>query len=59
VGNAQEDHARTVGRVLRDTGSSDIVDGSVVVIAQRRAEEVLTLGRSLPLSGAHVYPFIL
>jgi hypothetical protein len=37
-----EDHARTVGRVLRDTGSSDIVDGSVVVMAQRLAEEVLT-----------------
>lgn len=37
-----EDHARTVGRVLSDTGSSDIVDGSVVVMAQRRAEEVLT-----------------
>jgi hypothetical protein len=37
-----EDHARRVGRVLRDTGAADIVDASVVVMAQRLAEEVLT-----------------
>ena len=37
-----EEHARTVGRVLRETGAVDIVDASVVVMAQRRGEEVLT-----------------
>jgi hypothetical protein len=37
-----EGHARVVGRVLRDTGSSDVVDASVVVMARTRAEEVLT-----------------
>ena len=35
-------HARTVGRVLRESGSVDIVDASVVVMAQRFGEEVLT-----------------
>ena len=34
-----EEHARTVGRVSRETGAVDIVDASVVVMAQRRAEE--------------------
>ena len=37
-----EEHARLVGRVLRDTSTSDIVDASVVVIARTRAEEVIT-----------------
>lgn len=37
-----EQHARTVGRVLGDTGAADIVDASVVVIAQRLSQEVLT-----------------
>ena len=37
-----EQHARTVGRVLGETGGADIVDASVVVIAQRLDEEVLT-----------------
>ena len=37
-----EPHARTIGRVLGETGSSDIVDASVVVMAQRSAQEVLT-----------------
>ena len=35
-------HARTVGRVLGETGRADIVDASVVVMAQRFDEEVLT-----------------
>jgi len=37
-----EQHARTVGRVLGQTGAADIVDASVVVIAQRFNQEVLT-----------------
>ena len=37
-----EQHARTVGRVLGETGAADIVDASVVVIAQRFNEEILT-----------------
>ena len=37
-----ERHARTVGRLLRESGSADIVDAGVVVIAQRSDEEVLT-----------------
>jgi hypothetical protein len=37
-----EKHARTIGRVLHETGAVDIVDASVVVMAQKRAEEVLT-----------------
>ena len=37
-----EPHARTIGRVLGETGSSDIVNASVVVMAQRSAQEVLT-----------------
>lgn len=35
-------NARTVGRVLGETGRADIVDASVVVMAQRFDEEVLT-----------------
>lgn len=37
-----EQQARTVGRALAQTGATDIVDASVVVIAQRFNEEVLT-----------------
>ncbi len=37
-----EQHARTVGRVLGETGAADIVDAGVVVIAQRLNQEVLT-----------------
>jgi hypothetical protein len=37
-----EAHARTVGRVLSGTGAVDIVDASVVVMAQRLDQEVLT-----------------
>ena len=36
------EHARLVGKVLRDTSTSDIVDASVAVIARSRAEEVIT-----------------
>jgi predicted nucleic acid-binding protein len=37
-----EEHARSAGRLLEKAGGSDIVDASVVVMAQQRAEEVLT-----------------
>lgn len=37
-----QEHARLVGKVLRDTSTTDIVDASVVVIARSRAEEVIT-----------------
>ena len=42
VRDLTEKHARLVGKVLRDTSTSDIVDASVVVIAQSRAEHVIT-----------------
>lgn len=42
VRDLTEEHARTVGRVLAATGTVDVVDASVVVIAQRFGQEVLT-----------------
>ena len=42
VGEFTEEQARTVGRAMGETGAVDIVDASVVVMAQRLALEVLT-----------------
>jgi hypothetical protein len=56
-----EEHARTVGRVLATTGAVDIIDASVVVMAQRLALEVLTSDDDdlMPLAAALGRPRVL